>query len=72
MLVKLPKGKPATALNVLEGFTDKLLSMTYDKWREMAMHKELSKRTDIAVYFCDPHIPWQRSSNEKMNGLVRQ
>ena len=80
MLVKLPEIKPASALNVLQGFTDKLLSialplrlsMTYDQGREMAMHKELSKRTGIAVYFCDPHSPWQRGSNENMNGLVRQ
>jgi len=80
MLVKLPQIKPASALNVLQGFTDKLLSvalplrlsMTYDQGREMAMHKELSKRTGIAVYFCDPHSPWQRGSNENMNGLVRQ
>jgi IS30 family transposase len=80
MLVKLPEVKPASALNVLQGFTDKLLSialplrlsMTYDQGREMAMHKELSKRTGIAVYFCDPHSPWQRGSNENMNGLVGQ
>lgn len=80
MLVKLPEFKPASAANVLQAFTDKLLSiaqpmrlsMTYDQGREMAMHKELSKRTGIAVYFCDPHSPWQRGSNENMNGLVRQ
>ena len=64
MLVKLPEFKPASAANVLQAFTDKLLSiaqpmrlsMTYDQGREMAMHKELSKRTGIAVYFCDPHL----------------
>jgi len=80
MLVKLPEFKPASAANVLQAFTDKLLSiakpmrlsMTYDQGREMALHKELSKRTGIAVYFCDPHSPWQRGSNENMNGLVRQ
>ena len=80
MLVKLPEVKPASALNVLQGFTDILLSialplrlsMTHDQGREMAMHRELSKRTGIAVYFCDPHCSWQRESNENMNGLVRQ
>jgi transposase, IS30 family len=80
MLVKLPEFKPASAANVLQGFTDKLLSiaqpmrqsMTYDQGREMALHKELSHNTGIAVYFCDPHSPWQRGSNENMNGLVRQ
>lgn len=80
MLVKLPEFKPASAASVLQGFTDKLLgiaqpmrlSMTYDQGREMSMHKKLSERTGMAVYFCDPHSPWQRGSNENMNGLVRQ
>jgi IS30 family transposase len=79
MLVKLPHPKPASAANVLQAFTDRLLSiavpmrqsMTYDQGREMARHKELAKATGIAVYFCDPHSPWQRGSNENMNGLVR-
>ena len=79
MLVKLPEFKPASAANLLQAFTEKLLSiaqpmrlsMTYDQGREMAMHKELSKRAGIAVYFCDPHSPWQRGSSENMNGLVR-
>ena len=35
------------------------------------MHKKLSEQTGLAVYFCDPHSPWQRGSNENMNGLVR-
>ena len=80
MLVKLPDVQPASAANVLQVFTDKLLSiaqplrqsMTYDQGREMAMHKKLSQNTGIAVYFCDPHSLWQRGSNENMNGLVRQ
>jgi transposase, IS30 family len=80
MLVKLPHPKPASAASVLQAFTDKLisiaqpmrLSMTYDQGREMAMHKKLSENTGIAVYFCDPHSPWQRGSCENMNGLVRQ
>jgi IS30 family transposase len=38
----------------------------------MAMHKELSRRMKLAVYFCDPHSLWQRGSNENINGLVRQ
>jgi IS30 family transposase len=80
MLVKLPEYKPASAANVMQTFTHKLMNiaqprrlcMTYDQGREMAMHKELSRRTGIAVYFCDPHSPWQRGSNENMNGLVHQ
>jgi IS30 family transposase len=80
MLIKLPEFKPASAANVMQAFSDKLLgiaepmrqSMTYDQGREMAMHKELSRRTKMAVYFCDPHSPWQRGSNENTNGLVRQ
>lgn len=80
MLIKLPHPKPASAAKVLQAFTDKLLSiavpmrqsMTYDQGREMARHKALAKATGIAVYFCDPHSPWQRGSNENMNGLVRQ
>lgn len=80
MLIKLPEFKPASAVNVMQAFSDKLLgiaapmrqTMTYDQGREMAMHKELSKRTGVAVYFCDPHSPWQRGSNENTNGLVRQ
>ena len=80
MLVKLPVFKPASAANVLLPFTDKLLgiaqptrlSMTKTQGREMAMHKKLSEQTGIAVCFCDPHSPWQRGSNENMNGLVRQ
>jgi len=80
MLVKLPHPKPASAVSVLQAFTEKLNSiakpmrktLTYDQGREMARHKELTANTGIAVYFCDQHSPWQRGSNENINGLVRQ
>ena len=48
------------------------MSMSYDQGREMAMHKEMSLRTGMAVYFCDPHIQWQCGSNENTNVLVSQ
>ena len=41
--------------------------MKYDQSREMFMYKEISNRIGIAVYFCDPHSPWQRGSNENTN-----
>jgi transposase, IS30 family len=47
-------------------------TLTYDQGKEMARHKELSKRVSIEVFFADPHSPWQRPSNENMNGLIRE
>jgi IS30 family transposase len=47
-------------------------SVTYDRRSEMACHPKLARLLKIDIWFCDPHAPWQRGSNENTNGLLRQ
>ena len=77
MLVKM---HDATATSAFEGFSAALnrmllavhKTMTHDQGCEMTCHAEITQRTGIDIYFCDPHSPWQCGSNENINGLIRQ
>jgi IS30 family transposase len=77
MLVKVASKDTETVINALIKNACQLpqelyQSLTWDRGKEMADHKRFTLATDISVYFCDPHSPWQRGSNENTNGLLRQ
>jgi IS30 family transposase len=78
MLARL--GSDRTTEHVIEALKRRIqelpshlaLSLTCDQGREFASHKRFTVETGVDVYFCDPHSPWQRGSNENTNGLLRQ
>jgi IS30 family transposase len=78
MLVHLPEGyKPAQVAPALAAKIQTLPgalrgSLTWDQGVEMRDWKQVRMATDMAIYFCDPHAPWQRGTNENTNGLLRQ
>ena len=78
MLVRIPYDRTAERVAYLLAAKMATLpdflrnSVTWDQGKEMARHAEFTVRTGIPVYFCDPHSPWQRGSNENTNGLLRQ
>ena len=77
MLLKIPSKDTATVVAALAKHVRKLpselrRSLTWDRGKEMADHKSFTIATNVQVYFCDPHSPWQRGSNENTNGLLRQ
>ena len=77
ILVRLPQKTTQTVVRALAARVRRLpmalrKSLTWDRGTELTEHRAFTIATQVQVYFCDPHSPWQRGSNENTNGLLRQ
>jgi transposase, IS30 family len=78
LLLHLPHGRgaPMVAQAMVETMSELPAqlrrSLTWDQGREMTNHLDIAAAAAIDIYFCDPHSPWQRATNENTNGLLRQ